>query len=580
MKDNVLKIILWGDEVGKIYWDSKNMTSIFNYNPDFVKKGLDIAPFTASIHSPLGKGHPYVSPSLKFEPKYKGLPYFLSDSLPEKWGTTLFNCWKKSKGYDYNDFSPVDRLAFTGKRAMGAFEFLPDTYPWNKNSDINLIELYDLASRIYKDKEDTLFMPDDENLLAGLCEIGTSAGGQHSKAVIAINEKTKEIRSGQIELSGDFKYYILKFAEGVDFPLANIEMAYYKMAVDAGIHIMPSQLLHINGKSHFLTERFDRIGGKKIFTQTLSALAPDVDSYEELFMVCDKLKISEKQKEELFRRTVFNLFTGNIDDHARNFSFMMNENGIWSITPAYDLIFTADLKDKQMGNYHYFSLQGKNTGFTVDDLKVFAENQGIKRPNAIIEKVFEAITNFHKYAKEVNVGKLATDRIEKFIASIMPVEYGKRMNHYLGNQIKSYINESGFEIQNVRITETDMGDFEIWALINEKRVRAIIDGEHEDGIYIKDNGGNNMNESDIKRFVTKYLLPKAEKERDKLLMYKIKDVNLYNNNTMIRCKVDGNWLLGKKIKTEDVGFEDEYELAFKYFKNEIMELENKNGRIR
>ena len=81
MKDNVLKIILWGDEVGKIYWDSKNMTSIFNYNPDFVKKGLDIAPFTASIHSPLGKGHPYVSPSLKFEPKYKGLPYFLSDSL-------------------------------------------------------------------------------------------------------------------------------------------------------------------------------------------------------------------------------------------------------------------------------------------------------------------------------------------------------------------------------------------------------------------------------------------------------------------------------------------------------------------
>ena len=162
----------------------------------------------------------------------------------------------------------------------------------------------------------------------------------------------------------------------------------------------------------------------------------------------------------------------------------------------------------------------------------------------------------------------------------MPVEYGKKMNHYLGNQVKSYISESGFKVQNIRITETDMGDFEIWALINEKRARTIIDGESEDGLYIKNHGGNNMADDDIKMFVAKYLLPKAEKERDKLLMYKIKEVSIYENNSMIRCKVDNLWLSGKKIKEEDADFDDKYELAFKYFKNDIIEMERGNAKGR
>lgn len=571
MKNNVLKVLMWDNEVGKIYWDEKNKAAVFNYNPDFVHKGLDIAPFTVSVNSQYGKGHPYVATSLKSDTFYKGLPPFLADSLPEKWGTTLFNCWAKSNGLDYNELTPVDRLAFIGKRAMGAFEFMPDTYPWNKDTDVDLNKLYDLAKRIYEQREEITLLPDDENLLAGLCEIGTSAGGQHSKAVIAINRLTGEIRSGQIPLTEEYDYYLLKFAEGVDFPTANIEMAYYYMAKEAGIDIMESTLLPINGTDHFLTRRYDRKDGEKIFTQTLSAIMPGVNSYEDLFYVCDKLRISEFEREEMFRRTVFNLFSGNTDDHNRNFSFLMDKKGKWSLAPAYDLAFTADIKNAAYGNFHSLSLCGKDTEFTVNDLKSFAKAQGIKNADNNIEKVLHAISNFYIHAKNARLNDFATDKIEKFLASIMPLEYGKRMTHYIGNKIESYHTMTGFYVQDFRITETAMHDFELRAEIDGKRYRTIIDGETPEASLIKMKGGNKMKTEDMKELIEKHLLPKAELNRDKLLYYKIKDVAIYDDNKMIRCKTDNGWLSGKRIKSQDKDFDDEYDLALKYFKEELLE---------
>lgn len=571
MKNNVLKVILWGDETGKIYWDEKKRAAVFNYNPEFVEKGLDIAPFTVSIHGQYGKGHPYLAASLKSSSSYKGLPPFLSDSLPEKWGTTLFNCWAKSKGLDYDELTPVDRLAFIGKRAMGAFEFIPDTYPWNKDTDIDLGKLYDLASRIYKQREETILLPEDDNLLAGLCEIGTSAGGQHSKAVIAINRNTGEIRSGQIPLPDEYEYFLLKFAEGVDFPSANIEMAYYNMAIEAGIDIMPSTLYPIEGTAHFLTRRYDRINGEKLFTQTLSAIMPGVESYEDLFFVCDKLKISESEKEEMFRRTVFNLFSGNTDDHTRNFSFMMDKKGKWTISPAYDLTFTADINNARYGNFHSLSLCGKDNGFTIEDLKTFADAQGIKNADRNIGSVMNAIANFNRHAKEAGLNDFATNRIERFLAAIMPVEYGRKMTHYIGNKVEPYKTTTGFMVQDFRLTETAMHDFELRAEIDGKRYRAMIDGESKDGQEIQSKGGNKMDIEDMKTLIERHLLPKAEVNRDKLLYYKIKDVSVYNDGTMIRCKTENGWLSGKTIKSEDKVMEDEYELALKYFKKELLE---------
>lgn len=573
MKNNVLKVTLWDMEVGKLYWDENLKTSIFNYNPEFVNKNVDIAPFTASIHNQYGKGHPFIATPIKKDPTYKGLPPFLADSLPEKWGTTLFNCWAKKNGLNIQELTPVDRLTFIGKRAMGAFEFIPDTYPWKNDQDIDLSKLYHLAARIYEQREEIILLPEEDNLLAGLCEIGTSAGGQHSKAVVAINEITGDIRSGQINLPEEYTYYLMKFAEGTDYPSANIEMAYYEMAKEAGINIMPSKLVQIGGKEHFLTERYDRIDGQKVFTQTLSALMPGVENYEDLFYICDKLNISTKEKEEMFRRTVFNLFSGNTDDHTRNFSFQMSKDGKWSITPAYDLTFTADINNKLYGSFHSLSLAGKDTGFTMDDLKRFADEQGIKNIKQIIDETLSAITNFHQQAIKVGVNSFAANRIEKYLAGMLPVEYGRRMTHYIGASFEPYYSERQFHIQDFRISETEIHDYELRAIIDNKRYRTMIDGESSDGKSIRAGGGNTASMENKKEWIEKFIIPKAEKQRDQFLMSKIKEVSLYDNNEMIRCKTEEGWLLGKKIKPEDMEFDDKYELALKYFKTELLDAE-------
>lgn len=509
MVNNVLKVVLWNEEVGKIYWNHNHGYAVFSYSPDFIKKGLDIAPLTASIYGEHGKGIPVVSTPLRKDDFFKGLPPFLADSLPDKWGNTLFNCWANSKRLDATQMTPVDKLAFIGKRAMGAFEFEPDKYPWNKETDIDLQKLYDLATRIYRMREEVLLMPEDENLLAGLCEVGTSAGGQHSKAVIAINEKTGEIRSGQISLSNEYKYYLLKFAEGTDFPVCNIEMAYYFMAKEAGINMMPSRLIEVDSKSHFITERFDRVNGEKVFTQTLAAIYPKAETYEDLFCVCDKLGISQTAKAEMFRRTVFNLLSGNTDDHVKNFSFMMDKNGKWTITPAYDLTFTVDLNNTAYGKFHSMTLGGKDCDFTIADLCQFAELNTINNPKKIIEEVCQAISGFHSHAKKAGVNQFAIDKIEKFLATILPLEYGKKMNHYLGSIVKPYITDEGCHVEDFRMNESSMHDYELWCIIDGKRYRTIIDGESAIGKEISAKGGNRMSVEDKKSLIKQLLIPKA-----------------------------------------------------------------------
>lgn len=224
--------------------------------------------------------------------------------------------------------------------------------------------------------------------------MGTSAGGQHPKAIIAINEESHDIRSGQVELPEGYTYYLLKFAEGNDFPFTNVEMAYYEIAVEAGINMMPSKLINVEGKWHFLTERYDRVKGMKVHTQTLAAMNPDACSYEDLFEVCRKLKISVTEQTELFRRTVFNMLAANVDDHIKNFSFMMDRDGSWHITPAYDLTFTTNLDGAAYENVHSLTLLGKRSDITVADLVQFAKMNSIKGEKAIINQVATAIAHF------------------------------------------------------------------------------------------------------------------------------------------------------------------------------------------
>lgn len=414
MEKNVVSIRLWDKEVGRVYWNNAYQCAVFSYNPDFVKGKLDIAPFTHSIKT---TSRPFLGNSDKL---YEGLPEFVADSLPDKWGTLVFERWAEENDIRRKDITPVDKLSFIGKRGMGALEFVPSVeIEESIADDLNLERLYDLAQKIFEERERSHITSGESITLQSLYDAGTSAGGQHPKAVIAINEKTQEIRSGQVIQGDGYEYYILKFADAKGYPNAEIEQTYYDMAVAAGIDIMPSRLICIEGKNHFLTKRFDRQGNRKIFTQTLAALSPEATGYDDLFYIARQLNVPKDEQLELFRRMVFNVMTANIDDHSKNFSFMLLIEDGWHITPAYDLTFTTDLDGMQFYNHHELSILGKKSDIRIGDMQKFAELNSIRNSMTVIEEVSDAVSQFRTFATHNNVPEYWIDRIEEHLSHLV-----------------------------------------------------------------------------------------------------------------------------------------------------------------
>lgn len=273
MQNNIVSVVLNAEEVGQLYWDEKSRRAVFSYNPSFIKKGIDIAPLTASVKGNAAKGLPIIGNKEKL---FQGLPPFIADSLPDRWGNKVFEQWAAQNHIPLSQLSPVDKLSFIGKRGMGALEFTPATTGLETSSSIQIDSLYQLAKRLFEKREEAIVPLEEELSLQSLYEVSTSAGGQHPKVIIAINRETGDIRSGQVAQPKEYTYYIyiLKFAESDDFPFTNVEMAYYEMALEAGINMMPSKLISVEGQHHFITERYDRREGKKIHTQTLAAMCP------------------------------------------------------------------------------------------------------------------------------------------------------------------------------------------------------------------------------------------------------------------------------------------------------------------
>ena len=333
---------------------------------------------------------------------YAGLPPFVADSLPDRWGNRVFDAWAKRNGVVSRNLTALDRLSFIGKRGMGALEFEPAQLLTGEEMPIPIAELYHLAVAIQEERQEVWIKGEGDVYLEDLYRVGTSAGGKRAKAIIAMN-KNGEIRSGQVDLPADFKHYILKFNDDKVFPFSEVEYAYYKMACAAGITMMPSDLMTIEGKPHFLTERFDRQNGEKQHVLTLAAMDPDADSYEDLFAVCRRLRLPENQQRELFRRMVFNVIGCNVDDHSKNFSFLMDKQGNWSLAPAYDMLFTIDLDGPKYVNRHSMSLGIKTDGITDLDLLAFAQENDIGRAEAVIEEVKSAISKWEFFASEAGV---------------------------------------------------------------------------------------------------------------------------------------------------------------------------------
>lgn len=416
----IVEVKLYGKTIGSVAWNDSKGSATFQYSSDIKNRNMEPSP----IIMPTQEG---IFETSRDHINFHNLPYLLSDSMPDDFGNMMMKEWLKQKKISINDINPVDRLTYVGTRGMGALEYKPINHKEDDSYDINIAELLNVAKKVLEGKEETFYNNIDKDSLTDILRIGTSVGGARAKALIAIktdsNNKIIEIRPGDIIQPEGYSYWLLKIdganektlGEGVG--LGKIEYAYYKMALKAGIEMSESHLYEENDRFHFMTKRFDRTNnGEKIHMQTLGALAgidykvQRASNYETLFRIMKMLQLPYNQLEQQYRRALFNVIARNHDDHVKNFSFLMDMEGKWRISPAYDLTYQY----KEGGtwtNVHQSSINGKFDNFTKNDLLSFGKNFGVKNTNSILEEVIEAVSQWSQIAKELDIPKKEIEKI-------------------------------------------------------------------------------------------------------------------------------------------------------------------------
>ena len=412
-----LDVFLWNRKVGSLVTYKERYTEkiCFYFDHGFLKYGYDIAPLRASINSSSVKnGLPIFAETEKI---FGGLPSFIADSLPDHWGNKIFNEWAKIHNIRTRSLSALDRLAYIGRRGMGALEFLPPAAEdMERPIRVEISELYKLAYSALKEAKSFKTEANPDLLIESLFKVGTSAGGRRPKAIININMDTKECYSGQVPTPMDgFVPMIIKFDEHSDVPTTRTEYSYYLMAKEAGLKMMPSYLMEGENAAHFMTERFDRKENKKIHIQTLAAMNPFADSYEELFDTACRIGIIPSEQKQLFLLTVLNVMGCNVDDHNKNFSFLMEEDGIWHSAPAYDFTFSVDPSAPGYINRHSMTINNKNSDINRSDLLELGKQYNIKGADSIIEKVTNVVANYERYAEKAGINQVWTKKIKEEI---------------------------------------------------------------------------------------------------------------------------------------------------------------------
>ena len=421
---------LWGDTAGAIAWLDDRGYGIFEYDPAFLKKGLDISPIHMSVDEARKGDGKFSFPALNKD-TFLGLPGLLADALPDKFGNSIIDAWLARQGRDSADFSPVERLCYTGKRGMGALEFEPAMLDkFDASVPVEVSELVELAQEIMHERkglEVDLGHSEQQNgdAILDILRVGTSAGGARPKAVIAMDAQGN-VRSGQTEVPQHYDYWILKFDGVTDLELGEpkgygrIEYAYYLMAKTAGITMSDCRLLEENGRAHFMTKRFDRINGNKLHLQSLCGIAhydynkAGAYSYEQVFAVMRKLRLSKAEAAEQFRRMVFNIVARNLDDHTKNIAFLMSPEGKWKLSPAFDVIY-AHNPHGRWTNQHQMSVNGKRDHFTRADLVNVGESISLSKPEIIIDEVVHTVAKWPDYAQKAGVKQDIVVEISKYL---------------------------------------------------------------------------------------------------------------------------------------------------------------------
>jgi serine/threonine-protein kinase HipA len=404
----------------------ESAVAAFQYDPEFVHSGIELSPIVMPLSSRI-----YSFPSLP-RISFHALPGLLADSLPDKFGNAVIDAWLATQGRTPESFDPVERLCYIGTRGMGALEFAPATGPRLRRSrKIRVDALVALASEILTHRSavrGSFTRQSRGEALKEILRVGTSAGGARAKAIIAWNPVTNEVRSGQVTAPEGFGYWLLKF-DGVsgnrDKEMEDpkgytvIEYAYSLMARAAGIEMTECRLLEEGGRRHFMTRRFDRTDdGGKIHMQSLAALAhldfnaAGVHSYEQAFDVIRRLKLPMQAIEQQFRRMLFNVIARNQDDHVKNIAFLMDQQGQWSLAPAFDVTYAYN-PDGRWTKHHQMTINGKSDDFTLEDFRTCAATVGLKRGRAetILDELRAVVARWPAYAEEAQLRPSERDSI-------------------------------------------------------------------------------------------------------------------------------------------------------------------------
>lgn len=417
MTDAVVR--LWGTQVGAVSWDASRQYGVFQFAPEMVESGIEIAPLTMPSRT-----LPYSFPALPRD-TFKGLPGLLADSLPDKYGNKLIDTWLARQGRAPNSFDPVERLCYIGTRGIGALEFEPATTgAIRRSGKVDIGQLVDLANQILDERGrlngKLSGTTDDEHAMEDILRVGTSAGGARAKAVLSWNEKTGEFRSGQVDTEADFEHWLLKFdgvAKNADKELVDpqgfgrIEFAYHLMATAAGIEMSRCRLHLENGRAHFMTRRFDRPdGGGKLHMQSLTAMmhydfnVAGAHSYEQAIQVLRRLDADNRDTEQQVLRALFNVVGRNQDDHPKNIAYLMDRDGRWRLSPAFDVAYAYN-PSGEWTDRHQMSLNGKRDDFDRSDLIAFGRTAGLKaaRVEGLLDAVVDAVERWPDFAEQAGV---------------------------------------------------------------------------------------------------------------------------------------------------------------------------------
>lgn len=373
--------------VGKLALKDRKI--YFQYDNNFLKKDINISPYILPLKKELQVCNDRV---------FDGLFGVFADSLPDGWGKLLLDRHLMLKGINFNDITPLDRLCYVGKYGIGALSYEPILEDiGNINNEIILDDLANSSINILNGSS--------YEVLDTLLAMGGSSAGARPKIMTQLNINNEIVHGSQKLIEG-FEHYIIKFPNSNDgLNIGKIEYIYSLMAKNANIQIPETRLLDGKKNSYFAIKRFDRIKDNRLHIHSVAGLThsdfrvPSLD-YDDLLTLCFHLTKDINEVKKLFRLAIFNLFTHNRDDHAKNFSFMLDEKNLWKLTPAYDLTFSYGVGTEHSTTYLN---EGKNP--TIKHLEKLALKHRIKDYKEIIDEIKTSILDFEKIAKSVELTK-------------------------------------------------------------------------------------------------------------------------------------------------------------------------------